>query len=217
MRYFLAIFALIIVTGMLVAGRRGDISRKSPIEVFPDMDRQLKLRPQTPNGFFANGLSSQLPPEGTVPQSHPMNIAGKEVYPYEDSPVNTGCIPGTKTNYVELNPQPVTARLLARGHERFNIYCSPCHGRTGMGDGMVVQRGYRRPPRLDDERLRSEPVGHFFDVMTNGFGAMPDYAVQVRPRDRWAIAAYIRALQLSSHATLADVPQDERTRLEGQR
>jgi len=102
---------------------------------------------------------------------------------------------------------------MARGRERFDIYCSPCHGRTGQGDGMVVQRGYRRPPSFHQDRLRSAPVGHFFDVITNGFGAMPDYASQVRVEDRWAIIAYLRALQLSEHATVADVPQTERDRI----
>jgi mono/diheme cytochrome c family protein len=103
---------------------------------------------------------------------------------------------------------------MARGQERFNIFCSPCHGRTGLGDGMVVQRGYRRPPSFADDRLRQAAVGHFFDVITNGFGAMPDYAAQIKAEDRWAIVAYIRALQLSEHATLADVPAADRSRIQ---
>jgi mono/diheme cytochrome c family protein len=110
-------------------------------------------------------------------------------------------------------PFAVDDKVMARGRDRFDVYCSPCHGRTGLGDGMVVRRGYRRPPSYLDERLRNAPVGHFFDVMTNGFGAMPDYAAQIRVEDRWAIAAYIRALQLSGHATLADVPPAEREKL----
>src|SRR5262249_37410307 len=114
-------------------------------------------------------------------------------------------------------PFPIDAAVMKHGQERFNIYCSPCHGRTGMGDGMVVRRGYRRPPPYDDDRLRQEPVGHFFDVITNGFGAMPDYAEQIPARDRWAIVAYVRALQLSAHATENDVPAAERRRLEAQR
>jgi mono/diheme cytochrome c family protein len=102
---------------------------------------------------------------------------------------------------------------MARGQERFNIYCSPCHGRTGLGDGMVVRRGYRAPPSFDDDRLRNAPAGHFFDVISNGFGPMPDYAAQINAEDRWAIIAYIRALQLSRHATAADVPVGERENL----
>jgi mono/diheme cytochrome c family protein len=103
-------------------------------------------------------------------------------------------------------PFPVTAEVMARGQQRFNIYCSPCHGEAGDGNGMIVQRGLKRPPSYHNERLRKAPVGYFFDVMTNGFGAMLDYSQQVSPRDRWAIAAYIRALQLSQSATQADVP-----------
>ena len=101
---------------------------------------------------------------------------------------------------------PVTKALLLRGEQRFNIYCTPCHDRTGSGNGMIVRRGYRRPPTYHSDRLRQQPDGYFFDVITNGFGAMPDYATQVQPRDRWAIVAYIRALQLSQQASINDVP-----------
>ena len=103
---------------------------------------------------------------------------------------------------------------MARGQERFNVFCSPCHGRTGEGNGMIVQRGFRQPPSYHEERLRNAPVGYFFDVMTNGFGAMQDYAAQVPVADRWAIAAYIRALQLSQRATVDDVPADRRADLD---
>jgi hypothetical protein len=97
-------------------------------------------------------------------------------------------------------PFPVTRDVLERGRERFNIYCAPCHARTGDGNGMIVQRGYRRPPSYHIDRLRQAPLGHFFDVITNGFGAMPDYSSQISPRDRWAITAYIRVLQFSQNA-----------------
>ena len=115
----------------------------------------------------------------------------------------TGKIGSNDGDYL---PFPVTAEVLARGQQRFNIYCSPCHGEVGDGNGMIVQRGFKHPPSYHIERLRKAPIGYFFDVMTNGYGAMPDYAQQVPPADRWAIAAYIRALQLSQHATEADVP-----------
>src|SRR5262249_151320 len=105
-------------------------------------------------------------------------------------------------------PFPLTRKVLERGRERFNIYCSPCHAEVGDGNGIVVQRGYLHPPSFHDERLRQAPLGHFVDVMTNGLGGMPDYAQQVTPEDRWNIAAYIRALQLSQNATLADIPED---------
>src|SRR6266498_3636435 len=135
MRYILLLLGVSVVLVMLIAGKRGNLSRKPPIYIFPDMKRQLKLRPQTANGFFANGLSSQLPPPGTIAQSKPMNVGGQEIYSFEDVPVNTGRLPGT-TNFVELNPFPVTAELLARGQRQFTIYCSPCHSQVGDGNGV---------------------------------------------------------------------------------
>jgi mono/diheme cytochrome c family protein len=111
-------------------------------------------------------------------------------------------------------PFALTRAVLDRGHERFDIYCSPCHGRTGDADGMVVRRGFLPPPSLHEPRLREAPVGHFFQVMSQGYGAMPSYAHQVSARDRWAIAAYIRALQLSRRARLADVPPEARAALD---
>ena len=107
-------------------------------------------------------------------------------------------------------PYPVSSALLARGQERYNIYCSPCHDRMGTGEGIIVQRGFRKPPSFHIERLRNAPPSYVFDVITNGFGAMYDYAAQVRPDDRWAIAAYVKALQLSQNAGVADVPAERR-------
>ena len=115
---------------------------------------------------------------------------------------------------IDYFPIAVTPELVARGQERFDIFCAPCHSRLGDGQGMIVKRGFRQPPSFHIDRLRSAPVGHFFDVMTNGFGAMPDYSQQVSPRDRWAIIAYIRALQLSQHSTVAEVPPDKRGELD---
>ena len=114
---------------------------------------------------------------------------------------------------VDALPFPLTAEVLDRGQQRYNIYCAPCHGVSGNGDGMIVKRGYRQPPSYHVERMRTAPLGHYYDVMTNGFGAMPDYRAQVAPRDRWAIAAYVRALQLSQHAPAAEFPQEERDKL----
>jgi hypothetical protein len=111
-------------------------------------------------------------------------------------------------------PFPVTSEVLARGQQRFSIYCTPCHGQLGNGEGMIVQRGFKRPTSFHIDRLREAPPGYFFDVMTNGFGAMADYSAQVPVDDRWAIVAYIRALQLSQHASLADVPEARRAALD---
>jgi mono/diheme cytochrome c family protein len=113
-------------------------------------------------------------------------------------------------------PFPITREVLQRGRDRFEIYCVPCHGYTGDGDGLVVQRGFNPPPSYNSDRLRQAPVGHFFDVVTNGFGAMPSYAAQIPVQDRWAIIAYIRALQLSQDATINDAPPDAQAQLEQQ-
>lgn len=115
---------------------------------------------------------------------------------------------------VDAVPLPMTEQLLRRGQERYDIFCAPCHDRIGSGNGMIVQRGFRAPPSLHIQRLRDAPAGYFYDVITRGFGAMPDFAAQITPEDRWAIVAYMRALQLSQNATLADVPPAERQRLE---
>ena len=165
------------------------------------MHDQPKYIPLRSSDFFHDDRSARPIVEGTVARGHL----------HEDSLLYTGKANGADAT---LFPFAVDARVMARGQDRFNVYCSPCHGRTGSGDGMIVRRGYRRPPSLHAERLRASSVGHYFDVMTNGFGAMPDYAAQVRAEDRWAIAAYIRALQLSEHATLADVPPAERGTLQ---
>jgi mono/diheme cytochrome c family protein len=163
-----------------------------------DQPKYIPLREST---FFGDSRSARPLVEGTVARGHLR----------EDTLLYTGKDNGADA---QVFPFAITPDVMARGQMRFNIYCSPCHGRTGRGDGMIVRRGYRHPPSFHDDRLRSAPVGHFFDVMTAGFGAMPDYAAQVPPEDRWAIAAYIRALQLSEHATLADVPAAERGTLD---
>jgi mono/diheme cytochrome c family protein len=147
--------------------------------------------------FFANGAASRMLVANTVARGQLR----------EDEHFYAGRVKGQPATEF---PMPVTLEVMERGRERFNVFCSPCHGRTGEGNGMIVQRGFRRPPSYHEERLRNAPVGYFFDVMTNGFGAMQDYAAQVPAADRWAIAAYIRALQFSQRATVADVPADRR-------
>ncbi len=167
-----------------------------------DMHDQPKYIPLRQSSFFGDERSARPLVAGTVARGELR----------DDSLLYTGKVNGQDTTEF---PFTIDAAVMARGRERYDIYCSPCHGRTGQGDGMVVRRGYRRPPSYFDERLRNAPIGHFFDVVTNGFGAMPDYAAQIKVEDRWAIIAYIRALQLSEHATLADVPDADRTKLEG--
>ncbi len=169
-----------------------------------DMFQQPYSKPLKPSDFFQdNHMASRPLVAHTVARGHLD----------EDEAFYTGKI---GTNLVDAFPVPVTQELLDRGQERFDIYCSPCHGRTGEGDGMIVHRGFPPPPSYHIDRLRSAPVGHFFDVITQGYGVMYSYAERVEPADRWAIAAYIRALQRSRDAKLADVPPGQRQRLEGQ-
>jgi mono/diheme cytochrome c family protein len=120
---------------------------------------------------------------------------------------------GADGKALDTFPFPVTKDVMARGRERYNIYCAPCHDLTGAGRGMIVRRGYRQPPSYHIERLRQVANGYLYDVITSGFGAMPDYAAQINPHDRWAIVAYIRALQLSQNASINDVPDTDRTQL----
>ena len=129
----------------------------------------------------------------------------------EDTHLYTGKVDGV---LAETFPFPVTAALLQRGRERYGIYCTPCHGLAGGGDGIVVARGYRRPSSFHVDRLRAERPGYFYDVITNGFGAMQGYAEQIPVRDRWLIVAYVRTLQLSQHASVEDVPADQRGALD---
>ena len=131
----------------------------------------------------------------------------------EGDPLYTG-MSMSEDEFVTEMPLPVTAALLERGRGEFGVFCSPCHGRTGRGDGVIVQRGFQRPSSFHIDRLRQAPIGYYFDVMSNGFGAMSDYAMQVPVEDRWAIAAYVRALQLSQHASFTDVPAGHESELE---
>ena len=210
MRYFLLIFGICVLAVMLIAGKRGTMSRKPPLYIFPDMRHQLKLRPEEPNSFFANGASSQLPPAGTVAQAKPLQVGDRLVYPYEDSPVFTGRLTG-KTNFVETNPYPITEQLLARGQQRFNIYCSPCHGRDADGNGITKKLGVMMTvANLQDKRIVEQADGEIFNTITHGKNTMYPYGPNIPAQDRWAIIAYLRALQLSHVATIDDVPAEMR-------
>src|SRR5215468_6481834 len=162
-----------------------------------DMQDQPKYKPLAASRFFSDGKSARQLVDGTVPYSPEVKAT-----------------PPTDLSKMTTLPFALTPQVMDRGQDRFNIYCSPCHGRLGYGNGMVVQRGFRAPPSYHIDRLRQAPVGHFYDVMTNGFGAMPGYADKLPPDDRWAVTAYIRALQLSQNATIDDAPPEDRARLQ---
>jgi len=165
-----------------------------------DMHNQPKAIPLRESMFFKDTSSARPVVEGTIARGTLQ----------DDAAFFTG---KAGAEAVDALPFALTAEVLDRGEQRYNIYCTPCHGLSGGGDGMIVRRGYRQPPSYHIDRLRTAPIGHFYDTITNGFGAMPDYRAQIAPRDRWAIAAYIRALQLSQHASAAELSPEERQKL----
>lgn len=165
------------------------------------MADQPSYRPLAKSEFFADGRSARPAIPGTVPRGQLR----------EDEHFYTGRL---GSQVVETFPFPVTREIFYRGQERFDIFCSPCHDRVGNGQGMIVRRGFRPPPSLHIDRLRESRPGYLFEVISRGFGTMPDYAEQIPPEDRWAIVAYIRALQLSQQAALAELPEAERRRLQ---
>ena len=182
---------LFLLAGAMLAGCR------------QDMHDQPRYKPLAATDFFGDGRSARPLPQGTVARDQ-LRV---------DSARYTGKVDGQD---VDTFPFPMTRADVLRGQERFNIYCSPCHSRLGDGNGMIVRRGFRKAGDYHTAKLLKAPVGHFFDVMSNGFGAMPSYASRVEPDDRWRIAAYIRVLQLSENATIQDVPAEERAALEAQ-
>jgi mono/diheme cytochrome c family protein len=166
------------------------------------MHDQPKFKPLARNAFYEDHRSARPRVPGTVARGHLR----------EDDALHTGKVGGAA---VKDLPLPLTAELLRRGRERYEAFCAPCHGRTGRGDGMVTQRGFKKPSSYHVDRLREMPVGYYYDVITNGFGAMSDYSAQITVEDRWAVVAYVRALQLSQNARFEDVPADRRGELDG--
>jgi len=165
------------------------------------MGTQPHVRPLEPNAIFPNKQSARPLVAGTVPTGY--TRTNHKLEPLISFDPNADTLPFL-----------LTSEVLERGRERYNIYCSACHGLTGEGNGMVVQRGFSRPPSYFEPRLRQAPLGHFYDVIKNGYGAMASYAVQVEPQDRWAIAAYVRTLQVSRSVPVAEVPAEKRAQLE---
>ena len=183
------LFACGLAIGLLASGCR------------QDMHDQPRYKPFAQSDFFADRRSARPLVDGTIARGHLR----------DDAVLYTGKAAGKP---VDAFPVAVTAAVMARGQERFDIFCSPCHGRTGAGDGMIVRRGYRKPPTFHQDRLRQAAPGYTFDVITNGFGAMPDYAQQIPVRDRWAIVAYVKALQRSQNAAVGTVPAEARAALD---
>jgi mono/diheme cytochrome c family protein len=186
-----------------VAGLRGGFSRRAPIEIFPDMVRQAKQRPQFENQFFNDGRGSRIRPDGAIARGDA----------YEESPLTTGRITGT-TNFIENIPVPVTQTLMARGQERFTINCSPCHGAQADGNGITKKiAAMGVVANLHDKRIVLLPDGELFNTISNGKNLMSGYAPNITIADRWAIVAYVRALQLSKLGSTNDVPAELRAKL----
>lgn len=229
LRGFFLIFLLIGVAIVAVFGFRGQRSTGSPIEVFPDMVRQMKVRAQAPLGFFADGRGSRVPVAGTVPMGYEMPKANSEASP-GTAPVpsemnaqpHLGFSSGTDyfntgkmgTNWGTGFPLPVNVDLIQRGKQRFNINCAICHGPTAAGNGMTKQYGLATVVTLQDDRIRNMADGEIFDTITHGKNTMLAYGPNVSVTDRWAIIAYLRVLQRSQNATEADVPPEHRAEMD---
>jgi len=162
-----------------------------------DMHDQPRFEPLEYNAFFQDGRASRPTLEGTVARGH-LRI-DEHLYQRTEN-----------GELVNTFPFPITEKILQRGRQRYDIFCTPCHDQSGTGHGMIVERGFRPPPSFHIERLQQSPVGHFYDVITNGLGAMYDYKERIKPEDRWAIVAYIRVLQLSRSLTIDELPEDLR-------
>ncbi len=202
--------AVALTLGLTVGGCRGNTSSEPPVHLNPNMDHQQKFTAQDRSDFYDDGRAMREPPAGTVARS----VAGgaDDRFLRDDDHLYRGRgADGRLTDALPAGMQ-LDAKLLARGQRQFNIYCAPCHSETGLGDGIVIQRGFKvQPPTFHSDQLRAMPLGHFYDVITNGVRTMMPYASQVAPEDRWAIAAWIRVLQASHNATLADVPPEVAT------
>jgi len=196
----LLILSVILISLVLISGCfQGTPSENTPIHLNPNMDSQEKYLPFQKSNFFADGSAMRMPVEGTVARGQLR----------EDVAYFTG--KNEKGSFIKTNPLELTMEVLERGQQRFNIYCAPCHDQTGAGKGLVVQKGFMPPPSFHLDRIRDFSDGYYYDVITNGIRNMPSYKAQVPVDDRWAIVAYMRALQKSQNASKKDVPEEIRS------
>ncbi len=222
LRYFFIGLGLFLVMLIAVAGFRGQKSGKPPIEIFPDMDHQPKVKSQVPSKFFADDRGNRPPVAGTVPLGYEMPLSKDDPRPDEGKYRTVRFSSGTDyfntgrfgTQWGKGLPVPVTAELMQRGHERYTIYCGVCHGASGAGNGVAGQYGLVAIASFHQDRLRDMADGEIFNTITHGKNTMQGYGATIPVDDRWAIIAYVRALQLAQTATLNDVPADERAKLE---
>jgi mono/diheme cytochrome c family protein len=201
MKWFINIFRWAAILLLLAGCYRGEPSTRPPIHLNPNMNDQPKYKAQAPSQFFTDSSAMRLPVEGTVARG---DLRADDAFYRGKNKDGT---------LLKKNPRPLTMELLYRGRERFNIYCSPCHDRSGSGQGIVVQKGFLPPPTFHQARLREVEDGHIFDVISHGLRNMPSYRHQIPVADRWAIVAYVRALQLSQNARLQDIPPEMRDKI----
>lgn len=206
MRYAYYTLAFLCLLTVSVLGFRGMNSTLPPIEVFPDMDRQAKFKPQAPSKFFGDGRADRLPVPGTVP--HGRGVVADPDFLQADDAHYAG--KNKDGSFVRGFPVEVNAALLKKGGERFQIYCQPCHGALGDGNGITKQYGMVATPSYHDDRLRGMAEGEIFNTITHGKNTMSSYADKLSPDERWAVIAYVRALQRAHHATIDDVPLENR-------
>lgn len=205
-KYVLIILLALIVITLSIAGVRGTISRQPPILLFDDMVDQPKYKSQAESPFFPDGRTMRLPPAGTIAWGHS-----------PDAPSPDYLIDDAAAYLVQKNPRKIDMALLQHGQQVFNTYCAVCHGRAGLGNGVTTQYNMSQPANYHLDRLRAETDGYFYKVITEGKGLMGSYGSSIRPADRWAVIAYIRALQRSENATINDVPETMRKELESPR
>ncbi len=202
-KYISTIIALLIALTALTGCNRARPTKKSPIHINPNMDYQQRFEAQEASEFFADGAAMRTPVAGTIPRG----------FLRDDEAYFTGKTGPNPDDYLQNIPEEITIQFLERGRERYDIYCSPCHSRLGDGRGIMIQRGYVPPPTFHSERIRTLADGYIYDVITAGVRNMPGYANQIPPRDRWAIVAYVRALQLAQNAREDDVPEELRDKI----
>ena len=222
LRYFFIALGLFLVLLAAVAGFRGQKSGKTPIEIFPDMDHQPKVKAQVPSNFYADDRGNRIPVSGTVPLGYEMPLSAENPFPNQGKYRNVRFSAGTDylntgrfgDQWVTGIPLPVTAELMQRGRERYTIYCAVCHGDSGGGNGVAGQYGLVGIASYHQDRLRDMADGEIYNTIAYGKNSMLGYAANIPLNDRWAIVAYLRALQMAQETTLKNVPSDERDQLE---
>ena len=215
MRIFLAIYLFVVIAAVSILGFRGSTSKKPPLEVFPDMDRQAKYKPQAENKFFADGRNDRPIPAGTVARGNYFNHAEVFSKDFEDEYLGDTVFHDGKNadgSFAQTLPLNVTYELIEQGREKYAIFCTACHGAAGDGNGVTKPYGVLAASYHDD-RLRGEPDGYIYDVIMNGKGLMYPLNDRISPEEGWAIVLYVRALQLSQNANAEDLTAAQRTAL----